>query len=280
MELAHLGLGDWSWEPTVLLGLAALVAAYVLAWRRGLLSDADDVSPWVGSPRTPAVVLRGRGAGGPGRPAVADRHRRRRVPLLAAHGPAPAAHDGGAAAVHPRARRHALPGERPRRAVAPGLGRAGQPLVGDAGLQRGAARLAHPGAVRRHPHHRADPRRRAPQLHRRRDHLLVADRRPHARRRSPAVGGHVREDRHAGGVRHPAHRPRPHLHRRRRTRSTTSTRARRGSGDSPLSPTSSWPVWSCSAPATSSTSPPWSWSSGACSATRRATRRRPAQASG
>ncbi len=51
MESAHLGLGDWSWEPTVLLGLAALVAAYVIAWRRGLLSDDDDVSSWVGSPR-------------------------------------------------------------------------------------------------------------------------------------------------------------------------------------------------------------------------------------
>ena len=54
MEQAHLGLGDWSWEPTVLLGLAALVAAYVIAWRRGLLSDADDVSAWVGTPRTRA----------------------------------------------------------------------------------------------------------------------------------------------------------------------------------------------------------------------------------
>jgi cytochrome c oxidase assembly factor CtaG len=52
VEVAHLGPGDWSWEPTVLLGLAALVAAYVLAWRRGLLGDDDDVSAWVGSPRT------------------------------------------------------------------------------------------------------------------------------------------------------------------------------------------------------------------------------------
>ncbi|MEO8898449.1 MAG: cytochrome c oxidase assembly protein [Candidatus Dormibacter sp.] len=52
MEVAHLGLGDWTWEPTVLLGIAALVAAYVLAWRRGLLSDDDDVSPWFSSPRT------------------------------------------------------------------------------------------------------------------------------------------------------------------------------------------------------------------------------------
>ena len=51
VESAHLGLGDWSWEPTVLLGLAALVAAYVIAWRRGLLSGGDDVSPWLGSPR-------------------------------------------------------------------------------------------------------------------------------------------------------------------------------------------------------------------------------------
>jgi cytochrome c oxidase assembly factor CtaG len=49
--VAHLGLGDWSWQPTVLLGLVALVAAYAAAWRRGLLSDTDDVSPWVGSPR-------------------------------------------------------------------------------------------------------------------------------------------------------------------------------------------------------------------------------------
>jgi putative membrane protein len=39
-------------EPTVPLGLAALVAAYIMAWRRGLLSDDDDVSPWVGTPRT------------------------------------------------------------------------------------------------------------------------------------------------------------------------------------------------------------------------------------
>jgi len=52
VEVAHLGLGDWSWEPTVLLGLAALAVAYVLAWRRGLLSADDDVSAWVGSPRT------------------------------------------------------------------------------------------------------------------------------------------------------------------------------------------------------------------------------------
>ncbi len=52
MEVAHLGLGDWHWEPTVLLGITALIAAYVIAWRRGLLGAGDDVSPWVGSPRT------------------------------------------------------------------------------------------------------------------------------------------------------------------------------------------------------------------------------------
>jgi putative membrane protein len=52
VEAAHLGLGDWSWEPTVLLGLAGLVAVYLIAWRRGWLRDDDDVSPWVGSPRT------------------------------------------------------------------------------------------------------------------------------------------------------------------------------------------------------------------------------------
>ncbi|MGH7722064.1 MAG: cytochrome c oxidase assembly protein [Candidatus Dormibacteria bacterium] len=54
MEVAHLGLGDWSWEPTVLLGLAALVAGYAIAWRHGLLRDDDDVSAWVGTPRTRA----------------------------------------------------------------------------------------------------------------------------------------------------------------------------------------------------------------------------------
>jgi putative membrane protein len=52
VEVAHLGLADWSWEPTVLLGLAALSASYGLAWRRGLLSDHDDVSAWFASPRT------------------------------------------------------------------------------------------------------------------------------------------------------------------------------------------------------------------------------------
>jgi putative membrane protein len=52
VEAAHLGLGDWSWEPTVLFGMAALVAAYVLAWRRGLLGNRDDVSAWFRSPRT------------------------------------------------------------------------------------------------------------------------------------------------------------------------------------------------------------------------------------
>lgn len=48
--IAHLGLGDWTWEPTVLLGIAALIAVYVLAWRRGVLSRSDDVAPWFGSP--------------------------------------------------------------------------------------------------------------------------------------------------------------------------------------------------------------------------------------
>jgi len=51
VEVAHLGLGDWTWEPTVLLGLAGVASAYVLAHRRGVLSDRDDVSPWFASPR-------------------------------------------------------------------------------------------------------------------------------------------------------------------------------------------------------------------------------------
>jgi putative membrane protein len=48
---ASLGLGDWTFEPTVTLGLVALVAAYVIAVRRGRLRRDDDVSPWLGSPR-------------------------------------------------------------------------------------------------------------------------------------------------------------------------------------------------------------------------------------
>ncbi|GAC1574793.1 MAG: cytochrome c oxidase assembly protein [Candidatus Dormibacteria bacterium] len=46
MDVAHLSLADWSWEPTILLGTAALVAVYVRAWRRGSLRPDDDVSPW------------------------------------------------------------------------------------------------------------------------------------------------------------------------------------------------------------------------------------------
>jgi cytochrome c oxidase assembly factor CtaG len=46
MEPGQLRLTDWSWEPTVVLGLAALSAAYVIGLRRGLLRGDDDVSPW------------------------------------------------------------------------------------------------------------------------------------------------------------------------------------------------------------------------------------------
>ena len=52
MEVAHLSLGDWSWEPTVVLGIVAAAAAYAIAWRRGVLGDDDDVRAWVGTPRT------------------------------------------------------------------------------------------------------------------------------------------------------------------------------------------------------------------------------------
>lgn len=51
MEVAHLGPADWTWEPTVLLGIAAVVAGYAIARRRGLLTDDDDVSPWFSSTR-------------------------------------------------------------------------------------------------------------------------------------------------------------------------------------------------------------------------------------
>ena len=47
----HLGLGDWSFEPTVVAGLVAAVALYWVGWRRGVLSGANDVSPWFRSGR-------------------------------------------------------------------------------------------------------------------------------------------------------------------------------------------------------------------------------------
>jgi putative membrane protein len=46
MEPGHLSLTDWSWEPSVILGLVAVCAAYVIALRRGLLRADDDVTPW------------------------------------------------------------------------------------------------------------------------------------------------------------------------------------------------------------------------------------------
>jgi len=46
MEQGHLSLTDWSWDPSIILGLGALTAVYVLALRRGLLRDDDDVTPW------------------------------------------------------------------------------------------------------------------------------------------------------------------------------------------------------------------------------------------
>lgn len=48
---ATLGLWDWTFEPTVTLGLLALVAAYVIAHRRSRIRADDDVAPWFGSAR-------------------------------------------------------------------------------------------------------------------------------------------------------------------------------------------------------------------------------------
>ena len=42
----HLGLGDWTFEPTVVCGLALAAGVYVLAWRRGALGPSNDVTPW------------------------------------------------------------------------------------------------------------------------------------------------------------------------------------------------------------------------------------------
>jgi|SRR5579884_149767 len=46
MQQASLSLTDWSWDPTVLLGLAVLVAVYVMAVRRGHIRRDDDTTPW------------------------------------------------------------------------------------------------------------------------------------------------------------------------------------------------------------------------------------------
>src|SRR2546426_9092501 len=57
METAHLGLLDWSFEPTVSIGIAGLGLGYAAAWRRRLLSSSDDTSPWFGAPRRRAVFF-------------------------------------------------------------------------------------------------------------------------------------------------------------------------------------------------------------------------------
>ena len=46
MPQGSLSWTDWSWDPSVLLGLAALVVLYVLATRRGLIAPDDDTTPW------------------------------------------------------------------------------------------------------------------------------------------------------------------------------------------------------------------------------------------
>lgn len=45
--MGHLGFGDWSFDPTILGGLAAACALYWYTWHRGLLGARDDVSPWL-----------------------------------------------------------------------------------------------------------------------------------------------------------------------------------------------------------------------------------------
>ena len=47
MSAAQLTWTDWSFEPTVTLGLAAVVVLYALAWRRGWLRAGDDTSAWM-----------------------------------------------------------------------------------------------------------------------------------------------------------------------------------------------------------------------------------------
>src|SRR5690348_11522670 len=58
----HLNLTDWTFEPTVTAGLLALIAAYVAARRRGLLTGRDDVTAWLPSPRLRPLLF-GAGVG-------------------------------------------------------------------------------------------------------------------------------------------------------------------------------------------------------------------------
>ncbi|HEY6378625.1 MAG TPA: cytochrome c oxidase assembly protein [Candidatus Dormibacteraeota bacterium] len=51
MSAASLGPTDWNFDPTVIAGLLALAALYGAAYRQGLLSARDDVSPWLPSAR-------------------------------------------------------------------------------------------------------------------------------------------------------------------------------------------------------------------------------------
>lgn len=57
METASLSWGDWTWEPTVIVGLLVLCAVYALAWRRGPLRAGDDVSPWLPGPSWRVVMF-------------------------------------------------------------------------------------------------------------------------------------------------------------------------------------------------------------------------------
>lgn len=53
----HLGFGDWSFDPTVDVGLVVACLLYILAWRGGVLSGADDVTPWLKSGRARPVYF-------------------------------------------------------------------------------------------------------------------------------------------------------------------------------------------------------------------------------
>ncbi|HXA30363.1 MAG TPA: cytochrome c oxidase assembly protein [Candidatus Angelobacter sp.] len=50
MDHATLSLTNWSWDPTVLLGLATLAIVYITATRRALIRADDDTTPWFKRP--------------------------------------------------------------------------------------------------------------------------------------------------------------------------------------------------------------------------------------
>lgn len=57
MSTASLGFGDWKLDPSVVLAIGGIAAAWVVARRRGVLRADDDVAPWFGTESARAWCL-------------------------------------------------------------------------------------------------------------------------------------------------------------------------------------------------------------------------------